>query len=194
MLQSINQSINQSITRQPVRALMLLLLKLFTSESTQNRADVTRCWPTPEPSTRAGPIIGSFIRCLSAGHFYLSMTFHVPYRCRCFSALWQLSSIWRQVSTTVFHLLVVALLLTQLDYCNSMMAELLANFIQRRVRTTCYSRAHLEDSMPQLHHRRTSQSWMDANPRTNPLQTCRSTSSLKPQCTTLLVTVLHPCH
>jgi len=62
----------------------------------------------------------------------LSMKSHVQQTVsRCFSALRRLRSIRRQVPTAVFQSLVVALVLSRLDYCNSVLAGLPANLIQR---------------------------------------------------------------
>ena len=62
----------------------------------------------------------------------LSMKSHVQQIVsRCFSALRRLRSIRRQVPTAVFQSLVVALVLSRLDYCNSVLAGLPASLIQR---------------------------------------------------------------
>ena len=62
----------------------------------------------------------------------LSMKSHVQQIVsRCFSALRRLRSIRRQVPTAVFQSLVVTLVLSRLDYCNSVLAGLPANLIQR---------------------------------------------------------------
>jgi len=49
----------------------------------------------------------------------------------CFSTLRQLCSIRRQVPTDVFQSLVVALVLSRLDYCNGVLIGLPANLIRR---------------------------------------------------------------
>ena len=62
----------------------------------------------------------------------LSMETHIKRTVsRCFSTLQQLRSIRRQVPTAVFLSLIVALVLSRLDYCNSMLAGLPANLIRR---------------------------------------------------------------
>ena len=48
----------------------------------------------------------------------------------CFNTLRQLRNIRRQVPTAVFQSLVVALVLSRLDYCNSVLAALPANLIR----------------------------------------------------------------
>ena len=50
---------------------------------------------------------------------------------RCFAVLRQLCTVRRQVSISVFQLLIVALVLSRLDYCNSVLFGLPANLIQR---------------------------------------------------------------
>jgi len=49
----------------------------------------------------------------------------------CFATLRQLCTIRRSVLLPVFQLLVVALLLSRLDYCNSLLINLPASLIQR---------------------------------------------------------------
>jgi len=88
----------------------------------------------------AGPIIGSTSTEPSSsardlGVFIdsdLSMEPHVKRTVsRCFSTLRQLRSIRRQVPTAVFQSPIVALVLSRLDYCNSVLAGLPANLIRR---------------------------------------------------------------
>jgi len=50
---------------------------------------------------------------------------------RCFNMLRQLRNIRRPVPTAVFQSLVIALVLSRLDYCNSVLAGLPANLICR---------------------------------------------------------------
>ena len=50
---------------------------------------------------------------------------------RCFAVLRQLRAIRRQVPTAVFQSLIIALVLSRLDYCNSVLFRLPANLIQR---------------------------------------------------------------
>ena len=62
----------------------------------------------------------------------LSMRSHVQLTAsRCFAVLWQLRAIPRQVPTAVFQSLITALVLSRLDYCNSVLFGLPANLIQR---------------------------------------------------------------
>jgi len=49
----------------------------------------------------------------------------------CFAVLRQLRTVRRQVPTSVFQSLIVALVLSRLDYCNSVLFGLPANLIQR---------------------------------------------------------------
>jgi len=50
---------------------------------------------------------------------------------RCFTVLRQLRTIRRQIPTAVFQSLIVALVLSRLDYCNSVLFGLPANLITR---------------------------------------------------------------
>jgi len=50
---------------------------------------------------------------------------------RCFTVLRQLRTVRRRVPASVFQSLIVALVLTRLDYCNSVLFRLPANFILR---------------------------------------------------------------
>ena len=62
----------------------------------------------------------------------LTMRTHVQWTIsRCFATLQQLCSIRRSVLTPVFQSLVVALVLSRLDYCNSLLINLPASLIQR---------------------------------------------------------------
>jgi len=62
----------------------------------------------------------------------LTMQSHVrPTVSRCFAVLRQLRTVRRQVPTSVFQSLIVALVLSRLDYCNSVLFGLPANLIQR---------------------------------------------------------------
>jgi len=49
---------------------------------------------------------------------------------RCFAVLRQLRTVRRQVPTSVFQSLIVALVLSRLDYCNSVLVGLPTNLIQ----------------------------------------------------------------
>ena len=62
----------------------------------------------------------------------LTMQSHVRQTAyRCFAVLRQLRTVRRQVPTSVFQSLIVALVLSRLDYCNSVLFGLPANLIQR---------------------------------------------------------------
>jgi len=50
---------------------------------------------------------------------------------RCFAVLRQLRTVRRQVPTSVFQSLIVALVLSRSDYCNGVLFGLPANLIQR---------------------------------------------------------------
>jgi len=62
-------------------------------------------------------------------HHY-SIHTHLHMLLRCFSTLRQLCTIRRSVPLPVFQLLVVALVLARLDYCNSVLINLPASLIQ----------------------------------------------------------------
>ena len=88
----------------------------------------------------AGPLIGSFtvtpssaVRDLGVNiDSGLTMQSHVRQTVsRCFAVLRQLRTVRRQVPTSVFQLVIVALVLSRLDYCNSVLFGLPANLIQR---------------------------------------------------------------
>jgi len=62
----------------------------------------------------------------------LTMQSHVRQTAyRCFAVLRQLRTVRRQVPTSVFQSLIAALVLSRLDYCNSVLFGLPANLIQR---------------------------------------------------------------
>ena len=62
----------------------------------------------------------------------LTMKTHVQQTAsRCFGTLRQLRSIYRCIPTSVFHSLVSALVLSRLDYCNSLLIDLPLTHIQR---------------------------------------------------------------
>ena len=62
----------------------------------------------------------------------LSMRSHVQLTTsRCFAVPRQLRAIRRQVPTEVFQSLIIALVLSRLDYCNSVLLGLPANLIWR---------------------------------------------------------------
>jgi len=88
----------------------------------------------------SGPLIGSNVVSPSAtvcdlGVFIdqdLAMKTHVQQTAsRCFATLRQLRSIRRCIPTSVFHSLVSALVLSRLDYCNSLLIDLPLTHIQR---------------------------------------------------------------
>jgi len=62
----------------------------------------------------------------------LTMKTHVqPTASRCFATLRQLRSIYRCIPTSVFNSLVSALVLSRLDYCNSLLIDMPLTHIQR---------------------------------------------------------------
>ena len=85
---------------------------------------------------------------------------------RCFGTLRQLRAIRRQVPTAVFQSLIVALILSRLDYCNSMLVGLPANLI-RRLQSVQNAAArlifgirrseHITDALASLHWLRVSE-------------------------------------
>ena len=92
------------------------------------------------PIPTSGPLIGSTVVSPSAtvrdlGVFIdqdLAMKTHVQQTAsRCFATLRQLRSIRRCIPTSVFHSLVSALVLSRLDYCNSLLVDLPLTHIQR---------------------------------------------------------------
>jgi len=54
---------------------------------------------------------------------------------RCFAVLRQLRTVRRQVPTSVFRSLIVALVLSRLDYCNSVLFGLPANVLIQRLQS-----------------------------------------------------------
>ena len=98
------------------------------------------------------------LRC-SAGH--LSMRSHVQQTVSgCFVVIRQLRSIWQSVPSSVFQTLVVALVLTRLDYDNAMLAGLPAilldhlqsvlNASAQSITGLCRS-AHITDTLASFH-------------------------------------------
>jgi len=82
----------------------------------------------------------------------LSMETHVKRNVsRCFSTLRQLRGIRRQVPTAVFQSLIVALILSRLDYCNSILAGLPVNLI-RRLQTVQNAAARLTFGIRRSEH------------------------------------------
>ena len=69
----------------------------------------------------------------------------------CFSTLRQLRNIRRQVPTAVFQSLVIALVLSRLDYCNSVLAGVPANLF-RRLQSVQNAAARLIFGMRRLEH------------------------------------------
>ena len=100
----------------------------------------------------AGPTIGSFSATPAStvrdlGVYIdsdLSMRSHVRRTVpRCFATLRQLRTIWRQVPTSVFQsLMITALVLPHLDYCNSVLYGLPSAHLTS-VCTECYCAAHI---------------------------------------------------
>jgi len=88
----------------------------------------------------SGPLIGSNVVSPSAtvrdhGVFIdqdLTMKTHLQQTAsRCFATLRQLRSICRSIPTSVYNFLVSALVLSRLDYCNSLLIDLPLTHIQR---------------------------------------------------------------
>ena len=109
------------------------------TESRQDRVHVAYVSSESAPTT-SGPLIGSTVVSPSAtvrdlGVFIdqeLTMNTHVQQTAsRCFATLRQLRSIRRCIPTSVFHSLVSALVLSRLDYCNSLLIDLPLTHIQR---------------------------------------------------------------
>ena len=108
----------------------LILFKfIFSSPRSQHRL------PT------SGPLIGSTVVSPSAitvrdlsvfiDQDLAMKTFVQQTASRCFATLRQLRSIRRCIPTSVFHSLVSALVLSRLDYCNSLLMDLPLTHIQR---------------------------------------------------------------
>ena len=80
----------------------------------------------------------------------LSMRSHVQLTAsRCFAVLRQLRAIRRQIPTAVFQSLIIGLVLSRLDYCNSVLFGLTANLIQRfsRSRTLLHGSSSVSDGL-----------------------------------------------
>jgi len=112
------------------------------SAPTESRQD--RVWLTSSRSQHrlptSGPLVGSNVVSPSAtvrdlGVFIdqdLAMKTHMQQTAsRCFATLRQLRSIRRCIPTSVFYSLVSALVLSRLDYCNSLLINLPLTHIQR---------------------------------------------------------------
>ena len=77
----------------------------------------------------------------------LTMKTHVQQTAsHCFATLRQLRSIRRCIPTSVFHSVVSALVLSRLDYCNSLLIDLPLTHIQRlqSVQNAACSKAHFQ--------------------------------------------------
>ena len=116
---------------------------------------------------------------------------------RCFAVLRQLRTVRRQVPTSVFQSLVVALVLSRLDYCNSVLFGLPANLIQR------LQSVQNAAARPTFRIRRSKHITSEgsnvfrpplaARPRTYLLQTGSSDISIHPRHLSVLPTVMfHP--
>ena len=129
------------------------------------------------------------------GQSGLTMQSHVRQTAsRCFAVIRQLRTVRRQVPTSVFQSLVVALVFSRLDYCNSVLFGLPANLIQR-LQSVHDAAARLifrirrsEHIYPSAH-----QPSLAARPRTYLLQTGSYDVSIHPRHRSVLPTVmLHP--
>ena len=129
------------------------------------------------------------------GQSGLTMQSHVRQTAsRCFAVVRQLRTVRRQVPTSVFQSLVVALVFSRLDYCNSVLFGLPANLIQR-LQSVHDAAARLifrirrsEHIYPSAH-----QPSLAARPRTYLLQTGSYDVSIHPRHRSALPTVMfHP--
>jgi len=112
------------------------------------------------PICTSGPLIGSNVVSSSAtvrdlGVFIdqdLTMKTHVQQTAsRCFATLRPLRSIRRCIPTFVFHSLVSALVLSRLDYCNSLLIDLPLTHIQR-LQSVQYAAARLIFNLRRCDH------------------------------------------
>ena len=149
-----------------------------------------------------GPLIGSSTMTpFSAVHDYgiyidsgLTMQSHIRQTVsRCFAVLHQLCTVRRQVPTSVFQSLIVALVLSRLDYCNSVLFGLLANLIQR-LQSVQNAAARLTFRIRRSEHITPALiSLLAARPRTYLLQTGSYDVSIHPRHLSVLPTVMfHP--
>jgi len=95
----------------------------------------------------------------------LSMRTHVQRTVsRCFSSLRRLRSIRGRVPMSVFQSLVVALVLSRLDYCNSVLVGLPASLIQRlqSVQNAAACSTHLQHQTFRAHYRRTAPPYLSS--------------------------------
>ena len=111
----------------------------------------------------------------------------------CFSTLWQLRSIRRQVLTAVFQSLVVALVLSRLDYCKTVLVGLAANLIWR-LQSVQNAVARLIFGLCRSEHNGcASQSSLASCSRAHPLQSRRTyLPNCEWQCSSVHVIILHP--
>jgi len=107
----------------------------------------------------------------------LSMQSHVRRTVsRCFAVLRQLRSNRRQISPAVFQSLIVALVLSRLNYCNSVLYGLPASHIHRLqypVCSECCCAAHLRNPPVRAHHQRAHQPTLAVRSGADLLQTGR---------------------
>jgi len=99
----------------------------------------------------------------------------------------------RLIPTAVFQSLIVALVLSRLDYCNSVLFGLPANLIQRlHLFRTLRCAAHLHNPKIRAYYSRAHQPLLAARPRVHLLQISYPEVPIHPRLFTQLV-VFHPC-
>jgi len=111
---------------------------------------------------------------------------------RCFTVLRQLRTVRRQVPTSVFQSFIVALVLSRLNYCNSVLFGLPANLIQR-LQSVQNAALNFQNSTVRTHYSSAHQPPLSARSRTYLLQTGSSDISIHPRHLSVLPTVMfHP--
>jgi len=108
---------------------------------------------------------------------------------RCFAVLRQLRTVRRQVPTSVFQSLIVSLVLSRLDYCNSVLFGLPANPMVSNLLRTLRS-ANFQNSTVKTHYLIAHQPPLAARPRTYLLQTGSYNVSIHPRHLSVLPTVM----
>jgi len=114
---------------------------------------------------------------------------------RCFAVLRQLRTVRRQVPTSVFQSLIDALVLSRLDYCNSVLFGLPANLIQRLQSVqNAAARLIFRIRRTETHYPSAHQLSPAARLRTYFLQSGSYDLSIHPQHLSVLpIVVFHPC-
>ena len=116
---------------------------------------------------------------------------------RCFATLRQLRSIRRCIPTSVFNPLVSALVLSRLDYCNSLLIDLPLTHIQR-LQSVQNAAARLIFNLRRCHHiidALISVHWLRVPERIIfKVATLTYRALYGSACTTLLGVVIHMCH